>query len=59
MIDISASLLSSILMSVPVAGIAIAMRITKGSTVQTISTVVDSWKVAGFGLRLRRCAQME
>ena len=52
-------LVSDILTSVPVAGIAMPISTTNGSTVQMISTSVDSWKVAGLGWRERRCANTE
>ncbi|MNJ79186.1 hypothetical protein D3C77_771220 [compost metagenome] len=45
--------------TVRVAGRAMPMTIRKGTTVQAISTVVLSWKVAGLWPRDLRCLKME
>ncbi|MNV61335.1 hypothetical protein D3C71_1538380 [compost metagenome] len=42
-----------------VAGRAIMMTMTKGTIVQTTSTVTDSWKLAAFAPLERRCFQIE
>ena len=55
----SAALVSFIATTVFVAGSAIAMTMTNGTIVQTISTVVLSWKLAGFAPSDLRCLKIE
>src|SRR5690554_7068428 len=55
----SASEVSSMAINTRVAGTAKKIRITNGSTVQTISTATFSWKVEGSGRFLRRWATAE
>ena len=45
--------------TVLVAGSAMPMTIRNGTTVQAISTAVDSWKVAGLWPSERRCLNTE
>jgi hypothetical protein len=45
--------------TVRVAGSAMPITIRKGTTVQAISTAVDSWKVAGLWPSDLRCLKME
>ena len=59
LIDISEPEKSSILISTRAAGMAIATRITSGTTVQTISIVVLSWKSDALAPRDFRCRNIE
>ena len=55
----SAAVVSFISTTDLVAGIAIAITMRKGTSVQMISTVVDSWKLADLWPTDLRCFQIE